>query len=58
MNITIKGRVDGDTHDIDIDLTMRPGAVVLIDGANIEELKTIIADLTDDLEDAKAELRR
>jgi hypothetical protein len=58
MRIIIKGRVDADTDDIDIDLTMRPDATVLVDGHDARTLKRRIDDIEYALAAALDEIRQ
>jgi hypothetical protein len=57
MNITIKGRLDRLTEDVDLDITVRPGAEVLIDGEDVTIVLQRIKDLEDELEDLKYDLK-
>lgn len=54
MKIRIQGRLDNDTQDVDIDVTLRPGARLYIDGVlytdmhnKLEEALAAIADAFD-----------
>jgi hypothetical protein len=58
MRIIVKGRIDAGTDDIDIDLTMRPDATVLVDGNDVRALRRRVDDIEYALATALDEIRQ
>jgi hypothetical protein len=58
MRIIIKGRIDASTDDLDIDLTMRPDATILVDGNDVRALRRRVDDIEYALAAALDEIRQ
>ena len=56
MIVIVKGRLNGDTEDADLELDLRPGSVVLLDGKSISDINQEFQELKETIRDLRLEL--